>query len=151
MAKPKNPSNNPPKTDVFERNKTYEFHRGFAFKVDKIFAKVRFGLEAEQKVVWIAPDGKSILSDSKAVLNNARRRSALNLADSWNDFKAVAPEEAKQTGWNGFQKLMKGTKGSRVSILKKFEKVGLSFDSVEQLAVAADGEFGDNNGWGDSG
>ncbi len=142
----------PPKTDTFERNKLYVFHRGFAFKVDARQARERYGLNpGKEKVIWLSPDGKSILPESRAVLNNARRRSALNLSDSWNDLKVVDATQAKELGWNGFQKLMRGTKGSRVGILQKLESLGLSFDSVEQLAVAADGEFGDNNGWGDSG
>lgn len=152
MAKPKRTGKNPPKTETFERNKLYEFHRGFAFKVDANQARTRYGLDpGKEKIVWLAPDGKSLLPTSRAVLNNARRRSALNLADSWNDFKAVDPQASKELGWNGFQRTMRGTKGSRVTILQKLEKLGLSFESVEQLAVAADGEFGDNNGWGDSG
>lgn len=147
-AKP--PAKAPPKTDVFERNKLFEFHRGFAFKVGKEKAK-EMGLETNQKVVWVSPDGKSILPEHRAVLNNARRRSALNLSDSWNDFKSVDPTGAKELGWNGFQKTMRGTKGSRVGVLQKFQGIGIDFESVEQLKVAADGQSGDNNGWGDSG
>lgn len=109
------------------------------------------GLETNQKVVWVSPDGKSILPEHRAVLNNARRRSALNLSDSWNDFKSVDPTGAKELGWNGFQKTMRGTKGSRVGVLQKFQGIGIDFESVEQLKVAADGQSGDNNGWGDSG
>lgn len=151
MAKPKKQSFKPPPTEVFERNKTYALHRGFAFKMAAKQAKEKFGLDAKEKVVWIAPDGKSILPDSRAVLNNARRRSSLNLSDSWNDLKAADPNTAKNLGWNGYQKLMKQVKGSRVSILQRLQKIGLDMESEAQLIKAADGEFGDNNGWGDSG
>lgn len=147
----KKEGNLPPKTDVFERNDSYKLHRGFAFKVPAEKA-IRNGLNpGKEKVVWLSPDGKEILDEKRATLNNARRRAALNLSDSWNDYKAVDPEGAKELGWNAFQKQMRGTKGSRIGVLQKFEGLGIDVESLDMLMVAADGEKAENNGWGDSG
>lgn len=150
----------PPKTLTFEKNESYQFSRGFARKVDRRQAQERFGLTVKDSdlspgktginVVWLSPDGKRILSDHEAKLNNARRRSSLNIADSWNDLKTVDLVKAKNLGWNGFQRLMRATKGSKVEALKRFNTIGLDLESTAQLAVAADGETGENNGWGDS-
>ena len=133
----------------------YKFKRGFASKIPSFLAESKYGLkplEAKKGLVWLAPDGKSLLTNTQAVRNNARRRAALNLGDSWADFKAVQPEQAKLLGWNGFQKQMRGTKGSKISTLQRFQfKFGLDFDTVGALKVAADGDKGENNGWGDSG
>lgn len=141
----------PPKPQRFEKNDLFKFRRGFAAKVPAEMAKERFGLEPKENIVWLSPDGKSLLTDKQANLNNARRRSSLNIADAWKDLKAFKPEKASELGWNGFQRLMRGIKGSRVAVLQKLETVGVDVKTLEELAQASEGPPGDNTGWGDSG
>jgi hypothetical protein len=156
MVKPKTKSKPfkgklPPRTEVFEKNDSYKLHRGFAFKVGAEKAQ-ELGLNpGEASIVWVAPDTKSILTDKAANLNNARRRSSGNVKDSWRDLKSISPEKAKDLGWNGYQRLVRGARGSKIDILNKLKTIGLDIESVDQLHQAADGEFGENNGWGDSG
>jgi DNA polymerase I-like protein with 3'-5' exonuclease and polymerase domains len=142
----------PPTPKKFEQNDLYKFKRGFASKVPAEMARTRFNLNpGKEDIVWLSPDGKSIMSDRQANLHNSRRRSALNTSDAWRDLKKIEPEKAKEIGWNNFQKLLRNIKGSRVQVLKRLEKVGIDIDTIDELARASDGEIGDNTGWGDSG
>lgn len=141
----------PPKPLTFEKNELFEFSRGFARKIPRQVAEERFGLEASDDLVWLSPDGQSILSFQQAQTNNARRRSSLTMSDAWRDLKAVSPDVAQELGWNGFQRLNRGAQGSRVEILRRLGRVGIEFESLDQLQQAADGEPAENNGWGDSG
>jgi hypothetical protein len=142
----------PPKTDVFEKNELFNFKRGFASKIPAQIAKDKYGLNPEdKKIVWLSPDGKSILDDEKAIRNNARRRSALTLSDSWKDLKSLDAGKAKEIGWNGFQKLLRNIQGSRIEVLKRLEKIGVMVDTLTKLSEKSQGEAGENNGWGDSG
>src|SRR5690348_13187649 len=118
----------PPKSPKYQKNKHYEFHRGFAIKVPvQVAESKRFKLKVKDSdispgktghnLVWLSPDGKRILRNEDAIRQNARRRSALTLSDAWRDFKAADPSKAKEVGWNRFQKAMRGIQGSRVASL----------------------------------
>jgi hypothetical protein len=144
------------------KNQLYKFKNGFAFKVPVSVAQDRYKLKPKSdqispgatgnNLVWISPDGKHVLSNRKALENNNRRRAARTLSDSWADFKAADPEGAKKIGWNGFQKGMRGIKGSRIEALRRFKtQFDADFETYAALEVAADGDTGERNGWGDSG
>lgn len=142
----------PPKPLKFEANRLYEFKRGFASKVPGEVVKRKFDLDPKgQPLVWLAPDGLSLLSEKDAMRHNSRRRAALNSTDAWADLKELAPEKAKELGWNGFQKLVKGIRGSRVKVLERLQRIGIDVQTIDELAKASEGQAGENNGWGDSG